>query len=64
MESVKIFDGKKFMWDGREYKDDKEAKERAENYSKDGFEVQIYEENGKYYVFTRRVVKEVKIESQ
>ncbi len=64
MNLSKVFEGKKFMWDGEEYKDEKEAKEKAEAYSKDGFEVQIYEENGKYYVFTRRVVKEIKIGSQ
>jgi hypothetical protein len=54
--------GKKFMWDGNEYTSEEEAKAKAENYSKDGFETELINEDGKYYVFTRRIVKEVKIE--
>lgn len=63
MNLSKIFDGKKFMWDGGEYKDEKEANEIINKYKNDGFEVYLYKENGKFYVFTRREVKEVKIES-
>jgi hypothetical protein len=63
MNLSKIFDGKKFMWDGMEYKDEKEAQEVLSKYQKDGFESYIYKENDKFYVFTRKVVTEVKIES-
>lgn len=63
MNLSKIFDGKKFMWDGGEYKDEKEANEILNKYKNDGFEVYLYKENEKFYVFTRREVKEVKIES-
>lgn len=63
MNLSKIFEGKKFMWDGGEYKDEKEANEILNKYKNDGFEVYLYKENEKFYVFTRREVKEVKIES-
>lgn len=63
MNLSKIFEGKKFMWDGGEYKDEKEATEKAETYKKDGFEIHFFKENDKYYVFTRKVVEEVKVES-
>jgi len=57
----KIFDGKKFMWDGREYVKEN-AEKMAEKYRGDGFEVKIIDEDNKYLLFTRRVVKEVKVE--
>jgi len=62
MESVKIINGKKFMWDGNEYPDREKASEIAQKYKNDGFETEVLEEGSKYFVFTRRVVKEVVIE--
>lgn len=64
MEMSKIINGKKFMWDGAEYPDKKAAGEIAQKYKNDGFEVEITEEEKKFYVFTRRVVKEVIVEGQ
>lgn len=63
MNLSKIFEGKKFMWDGQEYKSEKEANEVMDKYKNDGFETYLYKENDKFYVFTRRVVCEVKVES-
>lgn len=63
MNLSKIFEGKKFMWDGGEYKDEKEATEVMNKYKNDGFETYLYKENDKYYVFTRKVVAEIKVES-
>ena len=62
MESVKIINGKKFMWDGNEYPDKENASETAQKYKNDGFETEVFEKENKYFVFTRRVVKEVVIE--
>ena len=62
MEAVKIINGKKFMWDGNEYPDKENASEIAQKYKNDGFETEVLEEGNKYFVFTRRVVKEVVIE--
>jgi hypothetical protein len=58
MQLAKIFSGKKFMWDGRDYDDQQSAAETAQSYRKDGFEVETLEEGGHWYVFSRRVVKE------
>ncbi|HEY82656.1 MAG TPA: hypothetical protein G4O01_05140 [Dehalococcoidia bacterium] len=62
MELARVFDGKKFMWDGRVYTDEKERREMAQKYKDDGFEVEMIEEGGEYFLFTRRVVKEVVVE--
>jgi hypothetical protein len=62
MELARIFNGKKFMWDGKIYTTEKERREVAQKYKDDGFEVEMVEEGGEYFLFTRRVVKEVVVE--
>lgn len=62
MENFKIIDGKKYMWDGEGYESESATKENAAKYTKDGFEVKLLEEDGKYAIYTRRVVTEVKVE--
>jgi hypothetical protein len=64
MESAKIINGKKFMWDGNDYSDKESALETEQKYRNDGFETEVLEEGNKYFVFTRRVVKEVIVEGQ
>jgi len=49
------FDGKKFLWDGRTYESPAAAQEMMEGYAKDGFEVQMFEDDGHYLVYSRRV---------
>jgi hypothetical protein len=61
VDNYKILDGHKYMWDGYEYKDEGEAKNAAESYRKEGFDVRIVHEDN-YLVYTRREVKEVKVE--
>ena len=56
------FDGKKFMWDGKTYQGHSEAEEAKRRYQTDGFEVELVEEGGQRLLFTRRVVKEVRVE--
>jgi hypothetical protein len=51
--------GKKFMWDKGDYTTEKDAQEKRSRYEKDGFEAQCIEENGKYLVYTRRLVTEI-----
>ena len=55
-------DGKKFMWDKNFYSTKKEAHEKMSQYEKDGFETERVEENGKYLVYTRRLVTEIVLE--
>ena len=62
MELARIFDGKKFMWDGKVYADEKERREVSQKYKDDGFEVELVEEENQYFLFTRRVVTEVVVE--
>jgi len=62
MELARIFSRKKFMWDGRAYTNEKERREIAQKYKDDGFEVELVEEGGEYFLFTRRVVEEVVVE--
>jgi len=50
------------MWDGRAYTNEKERREIAQKYKDDGFEVELVEEGGEYFLFTRRVVEEVVVE--
>ena len=64
MELARIFDEKKFMWDGRAYTDVKEMTETRQRYQDDGFEVRVVEEDNQYFLFTRRVVKEVVTEEK
>lgn len=61
-ESVKFFDGHKFMWDGKEYESEDEAKKVQEEYIKNNFETRLIQEGNKFLVYTRRVVKEIVLE--
>lgn len=58
-ELSRIFDGKKFMWEGKLYETREEALRLKEAYQNDNFEVRMREEGGRFLVYTRRVVKEV-----
>ena len=61
-EQARFFNGKKFMWDGEEYESEKQASSVEKEYRKKGFEVQSYKEEGKVYLYTRRVVTEIVLE--
>jgi len=64
MELARTFGGKKFMWDGKTYQNQKEAKEVEQKYKSDSFDVGLVEQDGQYFLFTRRVVKEVVVEGK
>jgi hypothetical protein len=61
-EKSKIFNGKKFMWDGYIYGCAEEAKSKQEAYMKAGFEIFTVREKDQYLVYTRKAVKEVVVE--
>ncbi len=63
MQSMRFFDRRKFMWDGEAYESPTAGQKRQE-YENQGFETRLVEEEGKAYVFTRRVVKEIVIEGE
>lgn len=56
MELARLFDGKKFMWDGKKYDTEVEILDQEQHYRSLGFEVRSAAEDGGYYLFTRRVV--------
>jgi len=49
-------EGKKFMWDGGAYDDPGQARQVMEDYAREGFEVQQFEEEGRYFIYSRRLV--------
>ena len=55
-------DGKKFMWDQRNYPAESEAREKMAHYEKEGFETRLVKKEGKFLVYTRRVVTEIVLE--
>lgn len=61
-ESSLYFDGRKFMWDGKEYETEGDAKKAAQGYEQDGFDVKSVKEEGKHLVYTRREVEEIVLE--
>ena len=58
-EQARFFDGKKFMWDGLEYDDEEKSSSVEKEYAEKGFEVRACRENGKVFLYTRRVVTEL-----
>jgi hypothetical protein len=50
-----MVNGKKFMWDGAVYDSDESAQQVMEGYAEDGFEVQKFNEEGQFLVYSRRV---------
>lgn len=63
-DASKIINGRKVMWDGIEYETQKEAQDVKKKYEDDNFEVELVEEEGKYLLFTRRVVTEIVLEGE
>lgn len=57
-----VVDNRKYMWNGVEYANEGEANAAAEKYAAARFELHRIAENEKVYLFTRRVVTEIKVE--
>ena len=60
---ARVIEGRKFMWDGREYASPEEADAARKEYEKERFETRSVEEDGSIHVYTRRVVTEVPAEA-
>ncbi len=59
-----LHDQKKFMWDGCFYATQQEAADVGKAYQNDNFEVHVVENEGKFLLYTRRIVKEVVVTAQ
>jgi len=62
-EQARFFDCKKYMWDGEEYDSENKAKDAQKKYEENGFDVELYrDDEGKVFIYTRRVVAEIVLE--
>ncbi len=52
--SFRMFENKKFMWDGAAYPQEAEAAKVAKTYEEQRFEVRTVAEDGEWLVYTRR----------
>ncbi len=52
--SVRMFENKKFMWDGAVYPQEADAARKAKTYEEQRFEVRTFAEGGEWLVYTRR----------
>jgi len=59
----RIADEKKFLWDGVFYEEKVKAEQAENSYRNEGFETRVLEEDNRYLVYTRRVVKEAKVQA-
>jgi hypothetical protein len=59
---ARFFDGMKFMWDGKDYESRDEAEKTKQEYEQKNFETRVVEVEGKFQVYTRRVVTEIEVE--
>jgi len=62
--NVKYEGSSKFMWDGEIYDSRQAAEAKKAEYEKDNFEVRLFEQEGKFLLYTRRVVTEVVVEGE
>ena len=56
-----LIEGRKFMWDGRDYGDGEEAAKARQEYEENGFETRIVREDDGVRVYTRRAVSEIEL---
>jgi hypothetical protein len=64
LDEFRVILGKKFVWDGEDYASESDAVRKAEEYKKNNFETELIKENGNFYVFTRRLAKDIVIEGE
>ena len=64
MEKAKFFEKKKFMWDGMTYESETEVLPKKSEYEKENFITRVIQEDGKFFLFTQRVVTEIEVQNQ
>ena len=55
---ARIFDDKKFLWNGIEYETRKQAEEVRGSYEMENFETRLIEEGGKSLLYSRRLASQ------
>jgi hypothetical protein len=61
---AKVINGKKYMWDKGIYSTEAEANEKIKKYEREGFETHLVEDEGKYFIYSRRIVTEIVLEGE
>lgn len=64
VEEVKHLENEKYMWDGAIYDTEEEAENKKTEYQEKDFQVQLFEQEDKYLLYTRRVVTEIVLEGE
>jgi len=59
VEMVRYDGNSKFMWDGELYQDRDSLEAKKGEYEGNGFEARVFEQEGNFILYTRRVVKEI-----
>jgi len=63
-QNLLFVDRRKFVWDGELYEARAAAEAKKGDYETQGFETRMIEEEGKFLVYTRRVVKGSRVEGE
>ena len=53
--NYRVISNKKYIWDGKTYDNEGDALNAATTYKNDNFDVQLIQEEGKHFIYTRRV---------
>jgi hypothetical protein len=64
VDNVRYVDKDKYMWDGAIYETKEEAEKKKAQYEANNFETQLFEQEGKYLLYSRRVVTEIVLEGE
>jgi len=64
VEEVRFVDNDKYMWDGAIYETKEDAEKKKQEYEGNDFQVQLFEQEGKFLLYTRRVVTEIVLEGE
>jgi len=62
--NVMFFEGDKFMWDEELYETHEAAEAKQKEYADHDFETQLVQQEGKFLVYSRRVVTEIVLEGE
>lgn len=63
-DSVMFREGDKLMWDGEVYETHEAAEAKQKEYADHDFETQLVQQEGKFLVYSRRVVTEIVLEGE
>lgn len=64
VDSVRYVDKDKYLWDGAIYETREEAEAKKGEYEANNFQTQLFEQEGKFLVYSRRVVTEIVLEGE